>query len=149
MFQVLELTGLKTNQLEMGEDVLNILIKSYCRESGVRNLRKQLEKIHRKAAFRIVSDDLPSVAVTPDNLSEFVGKPVYLHDKMYHPTTPAGVCMGLAWTAHGGSTLYVETVRQRVRTEGANGNGGGGAGGRIEFTGEEIIEPSCQHQGII
>ncbi len=130
---MLELTGLKSDQLEMGEDVLGILIRSYCRESGVRNLRKQLEKIHRKAALRIVKEQLDSVRVTPDNLSEFVGKPVYMHDKMYHPTTPAGVCMGLAWTSHGGSTLYVETVKQKLKAEGGGKNG---AGGRLEHTGE-------------
>ena len=135
--QVLELTGLKQEQLGLSDEVLKVLIRSYCRESGVRNLRKQLEKIYRKAAFKIVSGDLSSVEVTPDNLSEFVGKPVYLHDKMYHPATPAGVCMGLAWTSHGGSTLYVETVKQRLPQDKENG-GNGSAGGRIEFTGKLI-----------
>lgn len=67
--------------------------------------------------------------MTNDNLSEFIGKPVYPSDKMYEET-PAGVCMGLAWTAHGGSTLYIETVAQAQRD-------GDGAKGAIEsVTGE-------------
>ncbi len=134
----MDITGLKPDQLSLGEDVLKILIKSYCRESGVRNLRKQLEKIHRKAAFKIVLESLSSVEVTPDNLNDFVGKPVYLHDKLYHPSTPVGVCMGLAWTPHGGSTLYIETVQQKLTRADKKENGNGG-GGRIEFTGISVI----------
>ena len=41
----------------------------------------------------------------------YVGKPIFTRDKMYD-VTPAGVCMGLAWTSHGGSTLYIETIKQ-------------------------------------
>lgn len=48
------------------------------------------------------------VVVTKDNLSEFVGNPVFTSEKLYD-ATPVGVVMGLAWTAMGGSTLYVET----------------------------------------
>ncbi|KAL4918160.1 Lon protease C-terminal proteolytic domain-containing protein [Aspergillus aurantiobrunneus] len=51
-----ELTGLKNVDVNLSEDAIEELIKSYCRESGVRNLKKQIEKVYRKAAFRIVSD---------------------------------------------------------------------------------------------
>lgn len=128
---MLELTGLREDNISLSEEALNVLIKSYCRESGVRNLRKQIEKIYRKAALRIVKDNATAVSVTDENLQDFVGKPVFQHDKMYSPTTPPGVCMGLAWTSLGGSTLYVETVEQRVRMDDEKKDGGG----RIEFTG--------------
>ena len=49
------------------------------------------------------------LCVTPDNLSDYVGKPVFMSDRMYK-TTPPGVVMGLAWTSMGGTTLYIETV---------------------------------------
>ena len=127
--QVLDITGLKEENIELSDDALNILIKSYCRESGVRNLRKQIEKIYRKAAFINVSEGTKTIQVTENNLQDFVGKPVYLQDKMY-ASTPSGVCMGLAWTSHGGSTLYIETVQQKVRDAGKD-NGSG----RIEYTG--------------
>ena len=127
--QVLDITGLKEENIELSDDALNILIKSYCRESGVRNLRKQIEKIYRKAAFINVSEGKKTIQVTENNLQDFVGKPVYLQDKMY-ASTPSGVCMGLAWTSHGGSTLYIETVQQKVRDAGKD-NGSG----RIEYTG--------------
>jgi len=52
-------------------------------------------------------EDSP-VCVSPDVLKEFVGNPTFTSDRMYE-TTPPGVVMGLAWTAMGGSTLYVES----------------------------------------
>ena len=111
--QVSELTGLKLDDgIIIQEEALNKLIKSYCRESGVRNLRKHIEKIFRKAAFINVSEGQSGISVNEDNLTDYVGKPVWSHDKMYD-STPAGVCMGLAWTSMGGSTLYIETVKQR------------------------------------
>lgn len=51
-----ELTGLKDVDVNLSEDAIEELIKSYCRESGVRNLKKQIEKVYRKAAFKIVQD---------------------------------------------------------------------------------------------
>lgn len=51
-----ELTGLKEVDVDLKEDAVEELIKSYCRESGVRNLKKQIEKVYRKAAFKIVQD---------------------------------------------------------------------------------------------
>lgn len=62
-----------------------------------------------------------NLTVSNDNLSDFVGKPVFTSDRMYD-TTPPGVVMGLAWTAMGGSTLYIETVAKR----GGEKEGGGG-----------------------
>lgn len=54
----------------------------------------------RKAAYKIVSGEAESVEVTPENLQDFVGKPVFTVERMYD-TTPPGVVMGLAWTAMG------------------------------------------------
>ncbi|TRY70148.1 hypothetical protein TCAL_08724 [Tigriopus californicus] len=126
--QVLEITGLKADDIHIDDQALTTLIKSYCRESGVRNLRKQLEKIYRKTAYKIVNDKQTNVNITEDNLRDFVGKPVYQHDKMYEETPP-GVCMGLAWTSHGGSTLYIETLQQKMSSNTKSTDG------RIEFTG--------------
>lgn len=54
----------------------------------------------RKVAYKVIKEDAKHVHVTSSNLYEFVGKPVFTHDRMY-PTTPPGVIMGLAWTAMG------------------------------------------------
>lgn len=57
-------------------------------------------QIYRKAALKIASEGTPKVEITPDNLGEFVGKPLFTRDRLYD-TTPPGVVMGLAWTAMG------------------------------------------------
>uniref|UniRef100_A0A8C4JD40 Lon protease homolog, mitochondrial n=1 Tax=Dromaius novaehollandiae TaxID=8790 RepID=A0A8C4JD40_DRONO len=110
------LCGLDENKAKITSDVLTVLIKQYCRESGVRNLQKQVEKVLRKSAYKIVSGEAEMVQVTPENLQDFVGKPVFTVDRMYE-TTPPGVVMGLAWTAMGGSTLFVETSLRRPKTK--------------------------------
>ncbi|XP_014477922.1 PREDICTED: lon protease homolog, mitochondrial isoform X2 [Dinoponera quadriceps] len=101
--------GLNNEQINIDDKALTALIKSYCRESGVRSLQKHIEKVHRKVAFKIVKKESNGITVTPGNLQEFVGKPVFTHDRMYD-VTPPGVVMGLAWTAMGGSTLFIETT---------------------------------------
>lgn len=52
------------------------------------------------------------MTITHENLTNYVGKPIFTHDRMYE-ITPPGVVMGLAWTAMGGSTLYIETAKRR------------------------------------
>ncbi|CAH0725101.1 unnamed protein product, partial [Brenthis ino] len=108
--------GLSEQQLELTPASLHALIKSYCRESGVRNLQKHIEKIARKVAYKIVKQEAEKMSVTDENLAELVGKPTFKHDRMYD-ITPPGVVMGLAWTAMGGSTLYIETALRNTMKE--------------------------------
>ncbi|XP_062516509.1 lon protease homolog, mitochondrial-like [Corticium candelabrum] len=105
-------SGVKESDIGISDEALGLLIKQYCRESGVRNLQKHVEKIFRKAALQIVEKTNETIAVGSDNLHNYVGNPVFLSDRMYD-TTPPGVVMGLAWTAMGGSTLYIETALRR------------------------------------
>nr|NVI75671.1 Lon protease [Cucujiformia] len=126
--QAINDSGLKDNRITIVDDSLKTLIKSYCRESGVRNLQKHIEKVVRKVAYKIVKEETEAVTVTPDNLSDFVGKPVFTQDRMYE-ITPPGVVMGLAWTAMGGSTLFIETTTRRSSQEKEN------VEGSLELTG--------------
>ncbi|XP_070165682.1 lon protease homolog, mitochondrial isoform X2 [Polyergus mexicanus] len=119
--------GLNNEQINIQDKALTTLIKSYCRESGVRNLQKHIEKVHRKVAFKVVKKEANKVDVTANNLHEFVGKPVFTHDRMYE-VTPPGVVMGLAWTAMGGSTLFIETAIRKP-------TGGKKSEGTFEVTG--------------
>ncbi|EAT41940.1 AAEL006474-PA [Aedes aegypti] len=105
--------GLEDKHINITDEALNVLIRSYCRESGVRNLQKQIEKVVRKVTFKIVRKEVESAEVTGDNLNELLGKPIFTHDRMYD-STPPGVVMGLAWTAMGGSALYIETAKRRL-----------------------------------
>lgn len=66
----------------------------------------------RKAAFKMVSENVNHVEINTRNLKDFVGQPIFTHDRLYE-STPPGVVMGLAWTAMGGSALYIETVTKK------------------------------------
>ena len=124
------MSGVTKEQITITDQALHKLIKSYCRESGVRNLQKQIEKIFRKVAYKLVSEEARDISVGEENLQEFVGKPLFTSDRMYD-LTPPGVVMGLAWTAMGGSSLYVESsLRQPLKTPKAD------AVGSMELTGQ-------------
>jgi len=108
--RALEDSGVNAEQVNLPDETVAKVIQEYCRESGVRNLQKQLEKLFRKAALKIVQGgDDTVVDVTTDNLKDYVGNPLYRNERLY-TTNPAGVIMGLAWTASGGQSLYIETV---------------------------------------
>lgn len=108
--------GLKATQIEFNLGAISQIINGYAREAGVRSLENNIKKILRKAAVKIVRNEakkkarLPKIVVKEDNLATFLGKPVFTTDR-YFERTPVGVCMGLAWTSHGGATLYVEALR--------------------------------------
>nr|CAB3263468.1 lon protease homolog, mitochondrial [Phallusia mammillata] len=115
--QAQEQSGIKDDKAYIEEEALDSLIKSYCRESGVRSLLQHIEKVHRKAAYKIVSSPQEGdqrIVVNESNLEDFVGKPLFTTKRMYD-VTPPGVVMGLAWTAMGGSTLYIECCERRER----------------------------------
>ncbi|KAK1584449.1 hypothetical protein Q3G72_033141 [Acer saccharum] len=197
-----EACGVKPEQVEVTSAAILSLIENYCREAGVRNLQKQIEKIYRKIALQLVrkgalsestvaeevaepeeakaegvdkssqnvvgsdtvvetetiktitdeqtnetpveavtklSDDkeqdtgdqtidlkdkmeseelqdleaaknVEKILIDSSNLGDYVGKPVFHAERLYDQT-PVGVVMGLAWTAMGGSTLYIETTQ--------------------------------------
>uniref|UniRef100_A0A3B3UCX8 Lon protease homolog, mitochondrial n=1 Tax=Poecilia latipinna TaxID=48699 RepID=A0A3B3UCX8_9TELE len=138
--QLRTLCGLTEEKASISPDALGLLIRQYCRESGVRNLQKQIEKVFRKVAFHIVSGAEDSVAVSSDNLHDYVGKPVFTVDRMYD-VTPPGVVMGLAWTALGGSTLFIETSLCRPQG-GAEAKGEG----TLEVTGQlgDVMKESAK-----
>ncbi|XP_023294850.2 lon protease homolog, mitochondrial isoform X1 [Lucilia cuprina] len=103
--------GLEEKHITINDDALGTLIRSYCRESGVRNLQKQIEKVIRKVAFKIVKKEGDHHDINNENLTSYLGKHVFSSDRMYE-LTPPGVVMGLAWTAMGGSALYIETAKR-------------------------------------
>ncbi|OWF49335.1 lon protease homolog, mitochondrial-like [Mizuhopecten yessoensis] len=105
-------TGVTKEKVNITDDAMTTLIKSYCRESGVRNLQKQIEKIYRKAALKIITESTEHLEVDTDSLKDYAGKPLFTSDRMYE-FNPPGVVTGLAWTAMGGSTLFIETVLKR------------------------------------
>ncbi len=114
----LENTGL--DQLEekpkFAKATLEKIIESYSRESGVRQLEKQINKAMRKLAFKQAMDkQLPYTKITPDKLEDLLGKPPFTRD-IYQGNKYAGVVTGLAWTSVGGEILFIETSLSKGKT---------------------------------
>lgn len=110
--------GLNETQLAFTDEAIDSLNRFYCRESGVRNLKNQIDKISRKAALQIVeTPDTESIIVDNVNLKEMVGPPVFTSEKLFgDDTLPPGVVTGLAWTSLGGSILYFECILEKINS---------------------------------
>jgi ATP-dependent Lon protease len=100
--------GLDADKLHIGDEAMMLIIDKYTREAGVRWLKKQLAKAARHVSEKIVSGKvaLPFV-VTPDNLTEILGKEPIRHEVARKDPIP-GVVTGLAWTPVGGEILFIE-----------------------------------------
>lgn len=100
--------GIRKTQLRVPDSTLREIIACYTRESGVRNLERELGRLCRKTAMLLTSDDAPKrVTVTSANLEDFLGVRKMLPDKLADED-PVGVVNGLAWTSVGGEMLEVE-----------------------------------------
>ena len=99
--------GLKKTQLRLSDDAIRQIISGYTRESGVRLLERQLGKVCRKTAMRLVDGGEKRVNVTPDSLRELLGVVRY-QDGVHSTRNQVGVVNGLAWTEVGGEILEVE-----------------------------------------
>ncbi|SFD58635.1 ATP-dependent proteinase. Serine peptidase. MEROPS family S16 [Lentibacillus persicus] len=99
--------GLKKGNLQIRDEALMTLIRTYTREAGVRNLERQLAKICRKAAKIIISGEKKRVIVTNNNLEELLGKALFRYGQM-EQENQIGAATGLAYTAAGGDTLSIE-----------------------------------------
>lgn len=117
-------TGLKPEKgLTIRKPAIEKIIERYTRESGVRQLEKQINKALRKLAFYKMRDgELPYEKVTPENLEDLLGKPPFYRD-IYQGNQYAGVVTGLAWTSVGGEILFIETSLSK------------GKGGKLTLTG--------------
>lgn len=99
--------GLSRAQLKLSDGGLNELIAGYTKESGVRQLERQLAALCRKAAASLVRRDVKQISITEQNLEEFLGPRRYL-DETPSLEPQVGVVNGLAWTSVGGELLEVE-----------------------------------------
>ncbi|HRI26218.1 MAG TPA: endopeptidase La, partial [Ferruginibacter sp.] len=103
-----EMHGLKENNLKMSDAVLEKIIQDYTRESGVRELDRQLASIMRYQAKELVIKGKLKPTVTSNDVEKILGKPRYSND-MYKIANMPGVAVGLAWTYVGGDILFIET----------------------------------------
>ena len=109
--QELKKHGLKKSELTISKPAMKELIHSYTREAGVRNLRRRIAEMSRKAALDILKHpEMNKVAVSMKNLKTFFDKSVFEIEKT-DKIPVVGVVNGLAWTAVGGDVLKIESIR--------------------------------------
>lgn len=121
----LDNTGLLniTPKIKFNKAALEMIIERYTRESGVRQLEKQINKALRKLAFKkAINGDFEYTNITPAQIEDLLGKPPFYRD-IYQGNDYAGVVTGLAWTSVGGEILFIETSVNK------------GKGGKLTLTG--------------
>jgi len=102
-----EAHGLKEMNFKIGDKVLEKIIQEYTRESGVRELDRQLASIMRYQAKEYATKEKLKPTISPADLEKILGKPRYSND-IYKVANMPGVAVGLAWTYVGGDILFVE-----------------------------------------
>ena len=100
--------GLEPEILTPAKGTLEFIIEKYTRESGVRELDKQIAKLVRRIAKKVAFGEEYETEITIDSVTKYLGIPKFLKEK-YQGNEFAGVVTGLAWTAVGGEILYVES----------------------------------------
>ncbi|MDD4334541.1 MAG: magnesium chelatase domain-containing protein, partial [Desulfotomaculaceae bacterium] len=99
--------GLSKEMLRVSENTIRKITREYTRESGVRNLERQIATICRKTARQVVTDKIKKLRVTSQNLNRFLGSPRFRYG-VAELDDQVGVATGLAWTEVGGDTLAIE-----------------------------------------
>ena len=114
--------GLKDSNVKLSQNVIRDVITKYTRESGVRNLERNIATIFRKVAMRIVEEEIDVVRINSGNLSKYLGIPKFKYD-MASEEHQVGIVTGLAWTSVGGETLSIEVTPMKGK-------------GKIQLTGK-------------
>lgn len=106
--RLLERTGVPKQRLAITDSALTAVIEGYARESGVRQLEKQLGKIIRKSVVRLLEEPEAKIRVGNKDLEPLLGTPPFRKEQVL---AGKGVITGLAWTSMGGATLPIEATR--------------------------------------
>jgi len=128
----LEANGLKRDQLKFNDGALLELIRKYTRESGVRNLEREIANICRKTAKKIVLSADKHSEITPDAVGQLLGKPKFRQQGQTE-ANQVGLATGLAWTEVGGEVLLTEATLMEGK-------------GQLTLTGKlgEVMQESAQ-----
>ena len=124
--------GIKEGELDLSEGTIKQIIRSYTRESGVRNLEREISKITRKVVKKIVNNEEKKVLVQDKNISDFLGVKKFKYGDL-EIEDKIGVATGLAWTEFGGEILKIETVNMPGK-------------GRMQITGQlgDVMQESVK-----
>jgi len=107
--ETLKENGLEAAEFVLGDDELKMIIQRYTREAGVRNLKREISKLMRKAVREILTSKKKQVKIDTGMVEEFLGPPIFRHSEI-DAEPQVGVVTGLAWTPVGGELLTIEGV---------------------------------------
>ena len=108
----IEENGLAKNEVSLDKAAISELVRSYTRESGVRNLEREIANVLRKVARDMVEKTIKKIRVTKAKVLDYLGAPRF-YSELAERTTKPGVVTGLAWTAAGGDILFVESSKMK------------------------------------
>ena len=117
--------GLKNDEFEITDSAINEVIRRYTRESGVRNLEREIAKLARKVVTKIIKKEANEIKVTSENIDDFLGVKKFRYG-LAEKEDQVGVVTGLAWTSVGGDLLSIEALclpgKGRMKTTGKLGD---------------------------
>jgi ATP-dependent Lon protease len=128
----LEEHGITPENLLLTDNALKVMINSYTREAGLRNLEREIASISRKVARKVAEGQAGTIKITPASLPRFLGAPKILPDEILKKDA-VGIAMGLAWTSTGGDVMFIEATAMKGK-------------GRLTLTGSlgEVMKESAQ-----
>ena len=104
--------GLTKTEVSLDKAAISELVRSYTRESGVRNLEREIANVLRKVARDMVEKTIKKIRVTKAKVLDYLGAPRF-YSELAERTTKPGVVTGLAWTAAGGDILFIESSKMK------------------------------------
>ena len=102
--------ALKNSEIKFRDSGIKLLVESYTKEAGVRNLERQIANVCRKVATEIASGNQKNVSISSKNVEQYIGPKKFLPEIAERNTKP-GIVVGLAWTAFGGDILFIEATK--------------------------------------
>ena len=111
--------GLSDEQLKITDEALRVVIQSYTREAGVRNLEREIGSLCRKTAKNIVENEEVRGTITEDDVNEYLGSEKFFSEISERAHEP-GVAVGLAWTQAGGDILFIEAAKMKNTSQRSN-----------------------------
>ena len=130
--RVMKECNVDESKIKISDNAIKEIINGYTRESGVRSLEREINKVIRKSIIELIKSKKESIKISSNNLEKYLGPIIYEFENK-EKEDKVGVVTGLAWTAYGGDTLPVEVAVMK-------GNG------KLEFTGQlgDVMQESAK-----
>lgn len=130
--RVMKECNVDESKIKISDNAIKEIINGYTRESGVRSLEREINKVIRKSIIELIKSKKESIKISSNNLEKYLGPIIYEFENK-EKEDKVGVVTGLAWTAYGGDTLPVEVAVMK-------GNG------KLELTGQlgDVMQESAK-----